>query len=91
MDLSKTNFDINLDLHDELIPWLSRVPSALHHVPSWMQGQAEQSSFINSIHPLLYDKPFVCPCGKSYTTATNLARHKQTHRYLLLNAHITYM
>ena len=52
MELSQTNFDVDLDLYDQLIPWLNRVPSALYLscIPSWMRGQVEQSSFNDASH-----------------------------------------
>ena len=57
MELSKTNFDIDLDLYDKLIPWLNRVPSALHLscTPSWMRGGAPRPGALlsapSALHP----------------------------------------
>ena len=82
MELSETNFDIDLDLHDKLIPWLNRVPSALHLscIPGLARGQVEQSSFNDSSHTI--KEEFVCDiCQKAFTSICILTNHKRSHEF----------
>ena len=84
MELSETNFDIDLDLHDKLIPWLNRVPSALHlsciPIPGLIKDQVEQSSFNDSSHTI--KEEFVCEiCQKAFTSKCYLTTHKRTHEF----------
>ena len=87
MELSQTNFDVDLDLHDKLIPWLNRVPSALHLscIPSWMRGHVEQSSFNDSSHTI--KEEFVCEiCQKAFTRKCYLINHKRSHQFTFKNS-----
>ena len=76
MELSKTDFDIDLDQYDTEIPWLNRIPSApyLSCVPSpnpiFKSVQADvQSTSNDSSHPL----------DKLRDICNNLTTHNRTH------------
>ena len=60
MELSKTNFDIDLDQYDSEIPWLNRIPSALY-----LSCTPSPNAFSKNVQNSRTNKAFVDLCERS--------------------------
>ena len=90
MELSKTNFDIDLDLYDKLIPWLNPEYWSTALCEAALRSGApgpgvEQSSFNDSSHTI--KEEFVCEiCQKAFTRKCYLTNHKRSHQFTFINS-----